>query len=91
MNNIDIIRAWKDEDYRLELNLSEIEALPANPAGMVELSDDQMGRVVGGLVAAITYGGICDTYTDGCPKITDPCTVTVGCPSKFGIKVSNRW
>ncbi|HKX26652.1 MAG TPA: mersacidin/lichenicidin family type 2 lantibiotic [Blastocatellia bacterium] len=45
-----IIRAWKDEDYRLSLSLDEQRALPANPAGSVELSN-----------ADLKAGGTCAT------------------------------
>ena len=39
MQEIDkIIRAWKDDDYRLSLSLQEQEALPPNPAGRVDSS-----------------------------------------------------
>jgi mersacidin/lichenicidin family type 2 lantibiotic len=92
MHNIDIIRAWKNEDYRLELSPAELAALPSNPAGIVELSDDQMGRVVGGLVAAITYGGICDTYSEKCPTLTKPCdTSTIKGPNDLTIPGPRRW
>jgi mersacidin/lichenicidin family type 2 lantibiotic len=38
MREIDhIIRAWKDDDYRLSLSLEEQRALPPNPAGGIEL------------------------------------------------------
>jgi mersacidin/lichenicidin family type 2 lantibiotic len=37
-----IIRAWKDEDYRLSLSVDEQRALPANPAGLVELSEEDL-------------------------------------------------
>ncbi len=36
MRNIDIIRAWKDEDYRSSLSEEERNQLPENPAGQVE-------------------------------------------------------
>ena len=35
----DIVRAWKDESYRQELSEEQLRALPANPAGGLELSD----------------------------------------------------
>ena len=38
MTNRDIIRAWKDENYRSSLGAAERAALPENPAGLVELS-----------------------------------------------------
>lgn len=50
--DIDIIRAWKDEEYRNSLSQEQRSQLPENPAGMIELSDEDMGSVVGGRVAA---------------------------------------
>jgi mersacidin/lichenicidin family type 2 lantibiotic len=47
MSNIDIVRAWKDEDYRDSLTPEQRAALPENPAGMVELSDSDLGDVDG--------------------------------------------
>jgi len=44
----DIARAWKDEEYRQSLNTEQLAALPANPAGGVELSDRQLAKIVGG-------------------------------------------
>lgn len=46
--DIDIIRAWKDEEYRNSLSQEQRSQLPENPAGMIELSDEDMGSVVGG-------------------------------------------
>ena len=48
--DIDIIRAWKDEEYRNSLSEEQRSQLPENPAGMIELSDEDMGSVVGGVV-----------------------------------------
>jgi mersacidin/lichenicidin family type 2 lantibiotic len=44
---IDIVRAWKDEEYRNSLNSEELAMLPANPAGSLELSDTQLEGVHG--------------------------------------------
>ena len=41
----EIVRAWKDEDYRSTLSQSEV---PQNPAGQIELSDSDLRRVTGG-------------------------------------------
>jgi len=49
--DIDIIRAWKDEDYLDSLSEEQRSQLPENPAGMVELSDKDMGAVAGGRAA----------------------------------------
>ena len=47
--NIDIIRAWKDEDYRNSLSKEELAQLPESPVGEVELSDEDLGVVVAGM------------------------------------------
>jgi mersacidin/lichenicidin family type 2 lantibiotic len=47
MNGEQIIRAWKEEDYRLGLSGEELSALPENPAGLVELADMELGNVAG--------------------------------------------
>lgn len=50
MSNIDIIRAWKDEDYRNSLTEEQRSMLPENPAGLIELDDNEMESVCGGLM-----------------------------------------
>ena len=42
----DIVRAWKDENYRHKLSSEQRDKLPTNPAG--ELSDAEMEMVYGG-------------------------------------------
>ncbi|WP_228060620.1 mersacidin/lichenicidin family type 2 lantibiotic [Coleofasciculus sp. LEGE 07081] len=42
MSNLDIIRAWKDEEYRNSLSEEQRDQLPENPAGMIELSNTDM-------------------------------------------------
>lgn len=37
MSAKDIVRAWKNEDYRSTLSPAEVSALPENPAGNIEL------------------------------------------------------
>jgi mersacidin/lichenicidin family type 2 lantibiotic len=44
---IDIVRAWKDENYRQQLSSEEQATLPENPAGTLELSDAELGAVHG--------------------------------------------
>ena len=44
----DIIRAWKDEDYRRSLTEAERALLPKHPAGLIELSGAEMDRINGG-------------------------------------------
>ena len=49
MKNIDIVRAWKDPEYRQSLSEAEKAFLPEHPAGLTELTDAEMGVVTGGL------------------------------------------
>jgi mersacidin/lichenicidin family type 2 lantibiotic len=49
MLNVDIIRAWKDEEYRLSLTPEQLATLPANPAGQIELVEAELEEVAGGL------------------------------------------
>jgi mersacidin/lichenicidin family type 2 lantibiotic len=48
MSNMDIIRAWKDEDYRLSLSEAERALLPEHPAGLIELAAAELDGVEGG-------------------------------------------
>ncbi len=43
-----IIRAWKDPEYRQTLNEEEQERLPENPAGAIELTDEELDMAAGG-------------------------------------------
>lgn len=45
---LDIARAWKDEAYRMSLSEEQLRALPANPAGELELSEADLKVVYGG-------------------------------------------
>jgi mersacidin/lichenicidin family type 2 lantibiotic len=47
MNKADIVRAWKDPLYRATLSPEQLATLPNHPAGVVEISDDQI-RAAGG-------------------------------------------
>jgi mersacidin/lichenicidin family type 2 lantibiotic len=73
---MDIIRAWKDEEYRNSLSAAERAMLPENPAGMIELTDEDLDGAAGG---CCTYN--CPTNTQGCSVsgcfscAAYPCTV----------------
>ena len=69
MPNIDIIRAWKDEEYRLSLTEEERALLPEHPAGLIELEDEEMNHVLG---AGGTHGNCTGYCTVTYPK----CCVT---------------
>jgi mersacidin/lichenicidin family type 2 lantibiotic len=55
MTHLDIIRAWKDEEYRLGLSEAERAQLPAHPAGIMELTDAQLD-VAGGSWVTFALG-----------------------------------
>lgn len=71
MNKIDVIRAWKDPLYRASLRAEELDALPANPAGVIELGDDQL-KAAG--------GNRPNTTVDGCTFYTFHSWRACGCP-----------
>jgi mersacidin/lichenicidin family type 2 lantibiotic len=48
MTNQEIVRSWKDEDYLLNLSSRERAYLPDNPAGLTELTDEDLLNVDGG-------------------------------------------
>jgi mersacidin/lichenicidin family type 2 lantibiotic len=51
MTSEQIIRSWRDEDYLLGLSAAEQALLPANPAGRIELTDEEMLGIEGGAQA----------------------------------------
>ena len=62
MHKIDIVRAWKDPVYRAGLSADELAQIPANPAGAIALSDDQL-RVASGGATPITTAVTCTAWT----------------------------
>jgi mersacidin/lichenicidin family type 2 lantibiotic len=57
MSKLDIIRAWKDEEYRNSLSPAQRASLPANPAGLSELNHDAMASVNGGAYERLAARG----------------------------------
>ena len=45
---VDVIRAWKDEEYYRSLTAEQQAALPAHPAAMIELSAEDLRSISGG-------------------------------------------
>jgi len=43
-----IIRAWKDPEFRASMSEEEKSQLPENPAGAIELTDDELDMATGG-------------------------------------------
>lgn len=53
MGALDIIRAWKDNMYRDELNEVDRATLPKHPAGEVELFNTELADIKGGTTAPV--------------------------------------
>ena len=53
MSTQEIIRAWKDEEFRNSLSKVQRSQLPENPAGLTELSNADLETFSGGS----SYGG----------------------------------
>jgi len=72
MSTSDVVRAWKDEDYRLSLSETERALLPAHPAGLVEIEDADLDSAAGGTEIPNTYqtnctlGWRCISYSFTC-------------------------
>jgi mersacidin/lichenicidin family type 2 lantibiotic len=74
-----IVHSWKDEDYRMSLSSDEQALLPDNPAGLIELSDAELGGMAGGMEDR-SWGG-CYSQRFICPEsLFVPCSL-FACPS----------
>lgn len=76
MKNIDIIRAWKDESYRQSLSQEELASFPENPAGLIELTDMDLGYAVGGV--SQQEGQVCEAPGPSGLCFTNTCTAHAG-------------
>ena len=56
-----IIRAWEDPEYRNSLSAGELAALPESPVGAIELTDAELGQVLGAAQSGNSVG--CNTKT----------------------------
>ena len=61
MSTTNIIRAWKDPEYRESLSEAELAALPQNPAGLIDLTDTELEGVAGGAKPTGKW------FSTGCP------------------------
>ena len=59
MSKNDIIRAWKNPNYRNSLSDAQRALLPENPAGLIELSDADLDTVAGGSKLTVCTGSCC--------------------------------
>jgi len=65
MSHQEVIRAWKDSAYRNALTPAEQEALPANPAGAIEISDEPFDYFAARIIPFTFEKSICCTC-DSC-------------------------
>jgi mersacidin/lichenicidin family type 2 lantibiotic len=50
-----IIRAWKDQEYRDSLSAEQRALLPDNPTGTIDLSEAEMAAINGGLFGTLAW------------------------------------
>jgi mersacidin/lichenicidin family type 2 lantibiotic len=62
MNKLDVIRAWRDPEYRATLSAEELSNL-SHPAGLIELSDEELERAAGLASLVSTTAQTCTEYT----------------------------
>lgn len=65
ISDIDVVRAWKDEEYRSSLTEAQRAQIPDNPAGLVDLTDEEINGIEGGLSIKLSGGRVC-TVTAEC-------------------------
>jgi mersacidin/lichenicidin family type 2 lantibiotic len=69
MPKMDVVRAWKDAEYRASLSEAERASLPENPVGTIEIAESELEHVAGGYEqedCKTLCGGSCDVFTLGC-------------------------
>ena len=57
MDKHQIIRAWKDPEYRNSLSKEERQGLPYPPSGMNEMTDEQLDQAAGAGTPAVVVAG----------------------------------
>jgi mersacidin/lichenicidin family type 2 lantibiotic len=84
MSQVNVIRAWKDQEYRLSLSAAERALLPDDPAGAIELTDADLGGVAGGMPPTCEVDSCYGCTWDGCTWVImtmcTPCTHEVQTP-----------
>ncbi len=73
MSDLNLIRAWKDEEYRSTLGADDLAGAPPNPAGAFGMSLTEVNEIMG------PHGSLFICPSDGCI----PCSLIV-CPTLLG-------
>jgi mersacidin/lichenicidin family type 2 lantibiotic len=81
MSHRKTIRAWKDPEYRATLSPEELALVPSNPAGLIDLTDAELGEVTGGAAPTPPINPKPHTKVALCPNppktsVERGCTVT---------------
>ena len=69
MSHENIIRAWKDENFRNGLSDEQRSLLPDHPAGIIELADVQLTEVAGGQKITLASDEACFSGIIACPVL----------------------
>jgi mersacidin/lichenicidin family type 2 lantibiotic len=70
MKKIDVVRAWRDEEYRNSLTAEELASLPESPAGLATISDEALRSITGGCGSSYWCTKpmcSCVTWPEACP------------------------
>jgi mersacidin/lichenicidin family type 2 lantibiotic len=67
MKKVDVVRAWRDEEYRNSLTDEERASLPENPAGMAVVKDSVLDSIAGGCGPPTTFVSSCVRPPAQCP------------------------
>jgi mersacidin/lichenicidin family type 2 lantibiotic len=67
MKKIDVVRAWRDEEYRNSLTEEERASLPESPAGLAVVQDSVLASLTGGCGTPTTFVSSCVHYPYNCP------------------------
>ena len=73
MSDQDVVRAWRDAEYRASLSEVEQAALPAHPAGERRLTGEELGLVAGGNVPILRTNRYFPTCMPGTCSHTSWC------------------
>lgn len=63
MRPSEIVRAWKDPEFRASLSHEQQEALPRHPSGVIEIPDQVLAHTAGGATETLWSLGCCDGLT----------------------------
>ena len=65
--DIDVVRAWRDEEYRNSLSAEELASLPESPAGFATVEDSALKSITGASGRPSTIGESCVRPPHVCP------------------------